>query len=93
MLDDTTQDFRLDIFKLLRDELSVSIHSDRGDQAGPHAATLSGEALTRILREQFGLDDRRLCELGIDLAAHGRAALTLHCTRKELSAAQLIPPH
>jgi hypothetical protein len=93
MYDDTTQDFRLDIFKLLRDELSVSIHSDRGDQTDLHAATLSGGALTKILRERFGLDDRRLCELGIDLAAHGRAALTLHCTRKELSAAQLIPPH
>jgi hypothetical protein len=93
MYDDTTQDFRLDIFKLLRDELSVSIHSDRGDQTDLHTATLSGGALTTILRERFGLDDRRLCELGIDLAAHGRAALTLHCTRKELSAAQLIPPH
>ena len=92
MHEDRTQDFRLDIFKLLRDQLSVSIHTDISDRADAHAATLSGEALTRILREQFGLDDRRLCELGIDLAAHGRAALTLHCTQKALRAARLIPP-
>ncbi|MBV8629678.1 MAG: hypothetical protein JOZ83_02055 [Silvibacterium sp.] len=92
MHEDHTQDFRLDIFKLLRDQLSVSIHSDASEPTNPHAATLSGEALTRILREQFGLDERRLCELGIDLAAHGRAALTLHCTHDELRAARLIPP-
>jgi len=92
MHEDRTQDFRLDIFKLLRDELSVSIHSDTGDPADPHTSTLSGEALTRILRERFGLDDRRLCEVGINLAAHGRAAVTLHCTQKELRAAHLMPP-
>ena len=92
MHEESSQDFRLDIFKLLRDQLSVSIHSDTADPADQHAATLSGEALTRILRDQFGLDDRRLCELGIDLAAHGRAALTLHCTQKDLRAAKLIPP-
>jgi hypothetical protein len=92
MHDDTRQDFRLDIFKLLRDELSVSVHLDPSGQAHPRTATLSGESLTRILREQFGFDDRRLCELGIDLAAHGRAALTLHCTQRELRAAHLMPP-
>jgi hypothetical protein len=92
MHEDQRQDFRLDIFKLLRDQLSVSIHSDNSDRTRSHAATLSGESLTRILREKFGLDDRRLCELGIDLAAHGRAAVTLHCTQKELRAAHLIPP-
>jgi hypothetical protein len=92
MHDDRRQDFRLDIFKLLRDQLSVSIHTDTADHASTHASTLSGEALTRILREQFGLDERRLCELGIDLAAHGRAAVTLHCSQKELRAARLMPP-
>ncbi len=92
MPDDTRQDFRLDIFKLLRDQLSVSIHDDSSVQADLHAATISGETLTRVLREQFGFDDHRLCELGIDLAAHGRAALTLHCTQTELRAARLIPP-
>jgi hypothetical protein len=92
MHEDRRQDFRLDIFKLLRDELSVSVNSDMPEQANPHTATLSGEALTRILREQFGFDDRRLCELGIDLAAHGRAALTLHCTQQDLRAARLMPP-
>jgi len=86
------QDFRLDIFKLHRDELTVSINSDTGDQSNPHASTLSGESLTRILKEQFGLDDHRLCELGIDLAAHGRAAVTLHCTRDQLQVARLVPP-
>jgi hypothetical protein len=92
MHDDTRQDFRLDIFKLLRDELSVSVHLDPSGHAHPQTATLSGESLTRILREQFGLDDHRLCELGIDLAAHGRAALTLHCSQRELRAAHLMPP-
>jgi hypothetical protein len=92
MHDDTRQDFRLDIFKLLRDELSVSIHTDASEHANPHTATLSGESLTRILRDDFGFDDHRLCELGIDLAAHGRAALTLHCSQKELRAARLMPP-
>ena len=92
MHEDHRQDFRLDIFKLLRDQLSISINSDTPDQASPAAATLSGEALTRILREQFGLDDRRLCELGINLAAHGRAAVTLHCTQQDLRAAHLMPP-
>lgn len=92
MHEERTQDFRLDIFKLLRDELSVSIHSDTAEQADPHTATLSGEALTRILREKFGMDDRRLCELGINLAAHGRAAVTLHCSQNELRAVRLMPP-
>ncbi|HZD49412.1 MAG TPA: hypothetical protein VE178_11780 [Silvibacterium sp.] len=92
MPDDRRQDFRLDIFKLLRDELSVSIQYLDGENVDPHTGTFSGEALTRILREQFGLDSHRLCELGMDLAAHGRAELTLNCTRSELRAAQLIPP-
>ena len=92
MHEDRMQDFRLDIFKLLRDQLSVSIHSDTSDHPSPYASTLSGEALTRILREQFGLDDRRLCELGIDLAAYGRAVVTLHCSQKKLRAAHLMPP-
>jgi len=85
------QDFQLDIFKLLRDELSVSVRAV-DDETDPQAATLSGESLTRILREKFGFDDHRLCKLGIDLAAHGRAALTIHCTHEELRAARLIPP-
>ena len=92
MHDDRRQDFRLDIFKLLRDQLSVSIHTDTADHAKPQASTLSGEALTRILRDQFGLDEHRLCELGIDLAAHGRAAVTLHCSQDDLRAARLMPP-
>jgi len=92
MHEDSTQDFRLDIFKLLRDQLSVSIHPIGGDQPASHAATVSGESLTRILREKFSVDDRRLCELGIDIAAQGRAAITLHCTQKELRAAHLMPP-
>jgi hypothetical protein len=91
MADDHGQEFRIDIFKLLRDELSVSVHY-LGDEADPHTTTLSGEAFTRLLRERFGLDDHRLCGLGMDLAAHGRAALTLHCTHSDLRAAQLIPP-
>jgi hypothetical protein len=92
MHEDSTQDFRLDIFKLVRDQLSVCIHPIAGDQPAPQAATLSGESLTRILRDQFGIDDRRLCELGIDIAAHGRAAVTLHCTQAKLRAAHLMPP-
>ena len=92
MPDDVRQDFQLDIFKLLRDQLSVSIHDDSGDQADSQAATISGESLTRILREQFGIDERQISDLGINLAAHGRAALILHCTQKDLRAAQLIPP-
>jgi hypothetical protein len=92
MADDTRQEFRLDIFKLLRDQLSVSVHDDSSGHVDLNAATISGESLTRVLREQFGFDDRRLSDLGIDLAAHGRAALTLHCTQTELRAARLIPP-
>lgn len=92
MPDEEKQDFRLDIFKLLRDELSVSVNLIDADEADPHSSTLSGEAFTRILREQFGLDERRVCELGIDLAAHGRAALTLRCTSSELRAARLMQP-
>ena len=91
MPDEDKQDFRLDIFKLLRDELSVSVMPIDADGADPHASTHSGEAFTRILREQFGLDEHRVCELGIDLAAHGRAALTLRCTTSELRAARLMP--
>jgi len=91
MPDEDKQDFRLDIFKLLRDELSVSVMPIDADGSDPHASTHSGEAFTRILREQFGLDEHRVCELGIDLAAHGRAALTLRCTTSELRAARLMP--
>jgi len=91
MPDEDKHDFRLDIFKLLRDELSISVNLIDADGADPHASTLSGEAFTRILREQFGLDERRVCELGIDLAAHGRAAITLHCTPSQLRAARLMP--
>jgi hypothetical protein len=91
MREDIRQEYQLDIFKLLRDELSVSVRAV-GDETDPQASTLSGEALTRILREIFGFDDQRLCKLGIDLAAHGRAALTLHCTHEELRAARFISP-
>lgn len=85
------QDYKLDIFKLLRDELSVSVNPPNADGARPHASTHSAEAFTQILREQFQLDDGQLCELGMHLAAQGRAALTLQCTRSQLRAARLIP--
>jgi hypothetical protein len=91
MAEDGKQDFRLDIFKLLRDELSVSIDSFDAEGAEPHASTFSGEDLTRILKEQFGLDDQSLCELGTELAAQGRAAITVRCTQNDLRAARLIP--
>ena len=90
MSQDSKQTFRVDIFKLLRDELTVSVDSV-GPEGAHYASTLSGSALTKALREHFGLDDRRLSELGMELAAQGRAAITLHCTPSELRAAQLIP--
>jgi len=85
------QDYRLDIFKLLRDELSVSVNPPNADGAHPYASTLSAEALTQILREQFQFDDRQLCELGMHLATQRRVALTLQCTQSDLRAARLIP--
>lgn len=92
MPDEDKQDFRLDIFKLLRDELSVSVNPIDAQEADPQASTLSGEALTKVLREHFGLDEHRVCELGTDLAAHGRTVLILRCTSSELRAARLMPP-
>jgi len=90
MTKDDKQAFRLDIFKLQRDQLSVAISPLDVDGADPYATTFSGEVLTSILKEHFGLDNRRLCELGMDLAAHGRAALTLRCTRNKLRTARLL---
>jgi hypothetical protein len=92
MNDNSTQEFRLDIFKLLRDELSVSVYAVHDESADPHAATLTGEVLTQALREHFGFDDRRLSELGMEIASQGRTAITLHCSPSQLRAAQLMPP-
>jgi hypothetical protein len=91
MIEDGKQAFRLQIFKLQRDQLSVSIDPLDAEGVDPYANTFSGEVLTRVLKEHFGLDDHRLCELGMELAAQGRAALILHCTPTELRAAQFFP--
>jgi hypothetical protein len=90
MIQDGDQGFRLEIFKLQRDQLSVTIYPLDAEGTDPYASSFSGEVLTKILKEHFGLDDHRLCELGMELASQGRVALTLHCTPTELRAAQLI---
>jgi hypothetical protein len=84
------QDFRIDIYKLLRDEVSIAIIPLDADGIDPLAGTLHGDMLTKILREDFGFDDRSLCDLGMELAAQGRATATLHCTQSDLRASQLI---
>lgn len=90
MTQDNMQEFRVDIFKLLRDELSVAVNPLDLDGAPPYASTFPGEVLTRILEEKFGFDDRSLCELGMELAAQGRATVTLRCTQNDLRDARFL---
>jgi hypothetical protein len=85
---DERQIFRVDVFKLFRDELSVAINMEGMIL---YAKVISAEALTVILRERFGFDDRRLCDLGTQLAAQGRAVVALFCTKGDLRGAQFIP--
>lgn len=91
MNQDGVQTFRVDIFRLLKGELSVAVNSSDTDGESPYANTLPAEVLTRTLAERFGVDDRSLSELGIQLASQGRASITLQCTHGDLRDAQLIP--
>jgi hypothetical protein len=85
------RDFRMDIYRLRCDELSVAINPLDVKGMKPYASTFPSEVLTKILKENFSVDDQSLCDLGIQLAAQGRATITLHCTRNDLSAARFIP--
>ena len=91
MKEDAKQSFRMDIFKLLHDELSVTVNALDVEETNAHASTFHGETLTRILEDKFGLDNKSICDLGIQLAAQGRASVTLHCTESDLRAAQFLP--
>jgi hypothetical protein len=91
MKEDAKQKFRMDIFKLLHDELSVTVNALDIEEMNSHASTFHGETLTRILESKFGLNSESICDLGIQLAAQGRASVTLHCTESDLRAAQFLP--
>ncbi len=91
MTQDGVQTFRVDIYRLLRGELSVAVNSLDVEGETPYANTLPAEVLTRTLAERFGIDDKSLCELGIQLASQGRASITLQCTHSDLRDAQFIP--